>query len=309
MQVHKPTNVKFMAAYPRYEPVIIDSTSIMTYKACPLKYFYRMVLGMAARGEAAPYFPFGSAYHKFREVLERCAATGDTEGAAFVSALAVAMDYGEKHLPKNIQGKWSFLTLGRLKESCGIAFKHWMLERQAGRIKVLQFEQPFALQMKDGKIRAGRADQIVAWAGKNWGRDFKTTSMEQGGKVSPYYKRQLEPNDQFTGYTWGEGKLVGTEIQGQIIEVLLNTAKVGPLIETFTTTRTKGQIERWERDTAFWHSMIDKSREEDHYPMNEKHCFQCEYHSVCLAPSESGQMSQLKSYFKLEPWDCTNVPD
>lgn len=308
MEIHKPQLANFMSAYPRYEPVIIDSTSLMTYKTCPLKYFYRIVLGFTPK-VVPPYFAFGSAYHKFRETLNRCVSSGDSEQQAFVTALEIAMAYGEKHLDPNPPDKWNFLTLGRLKASCAVAFKHWMLERVAGKIKVLQFEQAFTLQMVDGTLRAGRADEIVLWNGKNWGRDFKTTSQDQGGKVSPFYKRSHEPNDQFTGYTWGESKLTGTEVQGQIIEVLMNSKKSGPLIETFTTTRTKGQLERWEREHKFWSAVMEKSRNEDTYPMNEKHCTFCEYHSVCLAPSESGQMSQLKTYFRIEPWDCTNVPD
>ena len=49
----------------------------------------------------------------------------------------------------------------------------------------------------------GRADQIVKWSGKVWGRDFKTSS-----KDGAFYQRQLDPNEQFTGYTYAEGKFV-----------------------------------------------------------------------------------------------------
>src|SRR5215203_2975982 len=59
----------FMPKYNRYEPKIRDSTSIKSWKTCQRKYFYEIVLGFSSR-ETPPYFAWGSAYHKFREVLE-----------------------------------------------------------------------------------------------------------------------------------------------------------------------------------------------------------------------------------------------
>lgn len=300
MQTHDPPLVNFMKAFPRHEPVIMDSTAIMCYKYCPLKYFYRIVLGYAPK-EAAPYLSFGTAYHKFREVLQRAA---DVEKLsvqeAFLKALQEALDYYKKQPQPEINDKWDFLTLDRLQASCTVAFKHWLKERLEGAIKVIAFEQPFTLQLDGDHWIAGRADNIVEWRREPWGRDFKTTSKE-----GPYYARGLEPNFQFTTYTWGESKLTGHKVQGQIVEVLYNSKKNGPSINTYTTTRMQGQLDRWERDTRFWLSLIERSRIEDHYPMNESNCKFCEYHSVCKASSESGQMSQLKTYFKVQPWDCT----
>lgn len=300
MQVHEPSIANFMKGFARYEPTIMDSTAIMTYKTCPLKYFYRIVLGFTPK-ESAPYFGFGTAYHKFREVLQRlCDVEKQSVQEGFLLALESALNYYKKQPQPEINSKWEFLTLDRLEQSCTVAFKHWLKERIEGNIKVVAFEQPFILQLTDKEKIAGRADNIVEWRREPWGRDFKTTSKE-----GPYYSRTLEPNFQFTTYTWGEGKLTGHEVKGQIVEVLYNSKKQGPSINTYTTTRTRGQLARWEKDTLFWLAMIEKSRVEDHYPMNEKHCTFCEYHGVCKAPSESGQMSQLKSYYKVSPWDCT----
>lgn len=314
MEIHTPALANFMAGFKRHEPVIVDSTAMMAYKTCPRKYFYQIVLGFRPKSDA-PYFAFGSAYHKFRETLEHQILLGAKENEAFVTALTIAIAYAEKHLPKQVSDtKWDFLTLERLKASCAEAFKHWLAERIAGKIKVIASEQPFTLQMDDGTWIAGRADQIVEWNRELWGRDFKTSSM-----TGPWYSRGLEPNDQFTRYTWAESKLQGWnpndsttqryQVKGQIIEVLHNSKKDGPRIEVFTTTRTQSQLRRWELEHGFWVQIIKKSRDEDMYPMNEKSCNFCEFHSVCKAPTESGQMSQLKTYFKVQPWDCTNVPD
>jgi hypothetical protein len=314
MEIYKPVKADYMVGFQRHEPVILDSTAMMAYKTCPTLYFFQIVLGFRPKQDA-PYFAFGAAYHKFREHLERFVVEGKTEQEAFLLALQIAVDHAAKHLPSQISDtKWDFLTVERLKTSCGEAFKHWLAERINGKIKVIAYEQPFTLQMDDGTWIAGRADQIVEWNRELWGRDFKTSS-----KTGPWYSRGLEPNDQFTRYTWAESKLRGwnpndpktqpLQVKGQIVEVLFNDKKNGPKIEVYTTTRTQSQLKRWEREHHFWKEMIDKSRDEDMYPMNEKSCSFCPFHSVCKAPTESGKMSQLKTYFKVQPWDCTNVPD
>jgi hypothetical protein len=302
MQVHEPMIQNFMAGYKRHEPVIMDSTAMMQYKACPRMYFYRIVLGFSPK-KAPAYFAFGSAYHKFREVLERDTFAGLTVQEAYLNALDVATKLHAKNPALDDKDKFHFLTTNRLIASCEVAFKHWLMERKQGAIKVIAYEQPFALQLGD-VIIAGRADNIVDWRGLPWGRDFKTST-----KTGPYYERSLEPNDQFTRYTWGESKLTGKDVKGQIIEVVYNTAKEGPRIDTYTTERTPGQLKRWELEHGFWMQQINQSREQDMYPMNEKSCWNCAYHSVCKSRSESGQMSQLKTYFKIEPWDCTKTPD
>lgn len=302
MEVYIPPVVNFMRPFTRFEPVIMDSTAMMTFKACPRKYFYRIVLGFDTKNPP-PYFPFGSAYHRFREHFEKQIRLGAKEQEAFVTALANAEAYADKHLkPQEPGSQWDFMTKARLRASCAEAFKHIMEERVRGKIEVVSFEQPFVLVLEDGTKVAGRADQIVKWNGKLWGRDFKTTS-----KLGPFYQRSLEPNDQFTRYTWAEGLLSQSEVVGQIVEVLYNSKREGPKIETFTTQRTKGQIERWKIEHRWWMDLIEKSRDTDMYPMNEKSCWNCEFHSVCKAPSESGMMSQLKSYFKPKPWNCLNV--
>lgn len=305
MEIHKPETVTFMKTFQRNEPIIMDATAIMTYKTCPLKYFYRIVLGMAPK-ITPPYFAFGTAYHKYREKLEFGIINGLSETQSHTFAVAEAVKYAMNHFSKGtVEAKWSHLTIDLLKKSCNVAFEHWLKERIEGGITVVAFEQPFTLDL-DGYWFAGRADQIIKRKNSQvWGRDFKTTS-----KFTPFYQRGLEPNFQFTGYTWGESKLSHSDVQGQIVEVLVNERQKNNIItkiEPLTTTRTKGQIERWKKDTLLWLSMIDTSRKLDHYPMNEKHCTFCEYHSVCKAPTESGQMSQLRTYFKHQPWDCTKT--
>jgi len=291
----------------------MDSTAVTTYMQCPRKYFYRMVLGYSADVQM-PYFAFGSAYHLFREVLERAYMADPLESNwtdYILAALDAASKYCDKHLkpvddPKN---KWAFMTKDRLIKSCVFAANHWKAEKKSGRITVLSIEQPFQIALPDGRIIAGRADQVINLSGKIWGRDFKTSST-QGN----YYVNSLNPNDQFTRYTYAENKLVGWDesdindrpkVEGQMIEVLFNAKTVGPTLETYPAQRTRSELLMWLKEQEVWHKQMQINRDTDVWPMNTKSCTFCEFRKVCDLPNETSQMSQLKRNYKHSPWDCT----
>lgn len=313
MEIYEGYPKKFMAKLPRHEPVIRDHTAVIHYKKCPRKYFYRIVLGRVPK-ETPPYFAFGGAYHKFREVLEleyKKLTGGSVRVFDDVAGLSACQKGIEAAMQKwnkdgrdpTVGTRFDFMTGDRLLKSCLVAYKHWEKEKRTGAIIVLATEQAFNIQMPDGSATAGRADQIVRWNGRMWGRDFKTSSKDQ-----KYYSRTLDPNDQFTRYTWAEGQLSGEQIQGQIVEVLFNDKKKGPEVYTHIATRSRAQIDRWLVEEAFWNKIMQVAREEDMYPMVEaQECSYCEYHSVCKSSSEHGAMSILENSFNFSPWDCTKV--
>lgn len=315
-QPHPKENRQFMVRFERYEPVILDHTAIITAKKCLRMYFYQIVLGRVTPDEAI-YFAWGNAYHKFRNMLTLNYGFGDNEPAkydqekaidAFTKAANGGMEYWNKHgQDQQVGTRFGFMTKGRLLLSFRAAFKHWEKERQRGQIKVLATEQAFNVQMPDGTHRSGRADEIVRWTGKLWGRDFKTSS-----KDSVFFERTIDPNEQFTGYTYAESKLSGEPIQGQLIEMLFNsnptkTKENGPEIHEFTASRTSWQLMMWEREHMFYKQIIDMAREKDIWPMEEVSCSFCPYHKVCKQNSESSQMYQLETGYKVRPWDNTKV--
>ena len=288
------------------EPKILDSTAIKLYKLCPRKYRWRMIEGYQP-SQTQPYFAFGSAYHLFRELLEQeykqlKTFTDDDLKACFPKPAAAAIQYWTKHGTESIPGtKWDFLNSDRLIKSLHYVMINWIKEKREGKYIVLATEQAFTLEMPDGSFTGGRADQIIKWNGKVWGRDFKTSS-----KLGDFYQRTLEPNDQFTRYTWAESKLAGEKVQGQLVEVLYNTKKEGPKLVPFTTSRTDYQINTWLKENKWWVEAIKRSREENMYPMSENHCPFCEYRSVCTMPGEQSMMQHLKSTFTHSPWNFEN---
>lgn len=339
MEVQVPTKQEFMRKFKRYEPVILDHSAVIQAKQCKRKYFYRIVLGFSPK-VTPQYFGFGSCYHKFREVLEkefmkRNAALKDWVEAyklnpdsagprpqdpmevdvqmqMFGTALQAATDlWKRKKMQDPPAGdRWDFMTQARLLESCATAFKWWQKEKQQGRIEVLAVEQNFIVQLPDGSYTAGKADQIIKWNNKIWGRDFKTSSKEQNS----YFTRTLDPNDQFIRYTFAEAELCGQPVQGQLVEVLYNGKSTkkeqkGPSIHSHISSRSDQQIKQWVKEQMFYNKIFQLMRDEDTYPMEEKSCSFCEYHSVCTKPSEQSQMAKLEAEFKVEPWDCTNRVD
>lgn len=307
---------EFMKKFERYEPLVKDSTAIQALKKCPRLFFYQIVLGRVANNNAI-VLVWGSAYHKFREVLEETYGIGterpvrfDKEKAqqAFAEGARAGLNYFQKNArPIPVGDKFEFMTLPRLIESFKVAYAWWEREKQQGQIEVVASEQPFTLMIKDGSYIGGRADQLVRWHGKLWGRDFKTTT-----KDSAFYARGIDPNDQFTRYTLADSMLTGEPVQGQIVELLYNnkhtkTKKHGPEIIPLTTTRTVEQLEKFEDEQRVINRTLEIYREEDVWPMHEASCAFCPYHSVCTKSTEAGMMAQLEQNFNVRPWDFNKV--
>lgn len=316
MELEEHPLVSFMKRFKRYEPKIKDSHAIKILKQCPRKYFYEIVLGFVST-EKEVVFTWGSAYHKFREVLEKTYGVGPDAPAvydpdramdAMVAATNAGLKFWRKHgQDQEVGSKFAFMTTERLVLSFKKAFVHWTIEKQRGAIEVIAVEQAFNVALRDGSRTSGRFDQLVRWNGGLWDRDFKTTT-----KDASFYARQLAPNDQFTRYPLGMSKLAGEPIQGVLVELLYNanptkTDTKGPTIIELTTTRTESELEQFEKEAAVINRTLEVYRETDTWPMHETACSFCQFHSVCQRGSEAAQMAQLEQHFTVRPWDNTKI--
>lgn len=320
MEMHSAPVKLFMPKYDRFEPIVKDHSAIRLAKECFRLYFFRIVLGRDSK-EAPVHFAWGSAYHKFREVLEKEYGVGHEApktfdlaraDAAFQAALKAGLALWQKKGQEQMPGtRYDFMTGPRLLMSFKVAYEHWKREKGFGRIEVIAVEQVFTVAVGDSEyFTSGKADQIVRWNGKLWGRDWKTSSQDEA-----FFKRNLEPNDQFTRYTYVEGKLAGEPIQGQLVQRMYNAKGTksepmkGPSIDEHTASRTPWQIQEWIKDEIHWRKMLDQCREEDNYPMNEGHCPYCPFHLVCQKPSESAMMTQLESGYAVRVWDPSKADE
>lgn len=316
-EIREHTNIRFMKKFKRYEPMVMDHSAIIQAKTCFRKYFYRIVLGFASKNQAQ-YFGFGSCYHKFREILERRwmadprphekkVMDQDFQMKCFGEAVVAARQLWKSMGMRDpvVGDKWDFQTEARLVESCAVAFKHWQKEKVQNRIEVIAVEQNFVVPLPDGSWRGGKMDQITRWNQKVWDRDFKTSSKEQNA----YFTRTLDPNDQFMGYAYGGQQLSGEPVQGVLVEVLFNAKgtksepKKGPEIHMHLSGRSQTQLQQWEKEQVTFNKTLDVLRQDDVWPMEERSCPFCEYHSVCTRPSEAAQMAKLEAEFVVRPWN------
>ena len=279
----------------------MDSTASKLMKECLRKYFYRIVLGRTPPVNIdPPWFPWGTAIHKFQEIME-------TEG------LAKALVYAATFKPAISEEfkKYSFLDKTRFIKTVNLIVQENVREKSQGALKVIATEQPFNVQLPDGSFIGGRFDQVIDWRGKIWIRDFKTTSKQKS-----YFQRSMDPNDQAMRYLYAatmmhlgpEAFEKGRLIDGVIFQAYYNAATVGPETYPILYTKNNTQVKAWLRDQMFLNARLKESREQDVWPMSEcRSCTFCEYAQVCKMPSEAGMVQILKNNYQFKPWDFTNV--
>ena len=294
------TSRKLLPNFERYEPTSKDSTAVKTFKECPRKYFYRMVLGRTKpEGEWASVFAWGTGLHKF---LEKLYETGDT---------ATSLQEAIRLWKPPTKDKFDFQTKERFIKNCIALSSYYLEEKSKGNIQVLSIEQPFNVEFKDGNIIGGRFDQVVKWNGRVWIRDWKTTS-----KMIQYWKKGLDPNDQAIRYIYAMSCLhFGVDpngypnkvIDGVLFVAIQNMKSKESHIESVGIGKNIGQIRRWVDDQIQVHKMMDACREADVWPMHETNCGFCDYQICCTQSSESGMEFMLRNQFVLSPWKHEEV--
>lgn len=330
MEFQKHEQYKFFPKFERFEPLILDNSAISTFKKCPRMYFFEYVLQY--KEKLSPiFFHFGTAYHKYREVLEiewqklddTLKKDNDALQACNITATTKALEvFGKltKGYDPKFMGKWVYLDKVRLLQSCSAAYAWWHKEKMVGSIVVLAVEQAFNVRIGQSEFFiSGRADQVVKWNGRIWGRDWKTTSEDL-----QWYDRGLNPNHQFTTYSYAINQLNGGDFSfpkcgGIMVEALYNAPRpektskpasaFGPTIRNFTASRTVFDLRDWEQDVIFTLNTIKQAREQDRYPKNETQCKMCKYRSVCTSTSELTQQEKLRLEFSHRIWDNTKTED
>lgn len=323
MELKIPPKVEFFPKCERVEPLILDSSAYLDFKKCARLFFYKIVLGYRPKNSGIQ-FDWGTAYHKFREVLdiEYKKAREGPQGknneycvsAPFHPAYTAAITLWLKLQPKdpNPDEYFGFMTRSRLHESLMFAYKHWIREKQLARIEVLATEQLFNVVVSGKVRRSGKCDQLILRDGIPWARDFKTTT-----KDLEQYQRTVEPNDQFTGYQVASGELSGQFVKGVVVEVLYNRKEhktnrgkspTGPLIVEFTSERSQEQLDQWKKEQVVVEQMIQICRDNDVWPQMDNpfiNCPNCPYHRPCTMSNNDAAEYNLRNYYDFNPHDHT----
>lgn len=352
---------KWTISLPIYTPSeVMDSSTIGEYGRCMRKGFYRYGLRRVFSGapreavieEGSPNadlktktipsnYPiaFGSAYHRYREVVElECEKQGGIKITKEIHliGLQAAMELFDN---PPIGHKYEWLDTGRLISSCNLAFQKIQQEHVSGRIKVTRSEEPFDLELPfticsncghtnwDNSIsneccfkcgillspliprHGGRVDQHILYVqlkNQRMIRDFKTTSYK--GK---YYEEKFDPNLQMQGYAWSGEELSGEEF-GALIETLYNTKNQGPEITQHYVTYSRGQQAAWLASVMMERQFIQTSwsRIEElgylAFPMRTSECSSfggCPYRDGCRSGSAFELNKWLENYTVESHWD------
>ncbi len=297
---------------------VLDNSTIECHMKCPRLAFLQYWLNRKPRGKNFP-MDFGSAYHKYREVLENhfikagksIIESKEAELMGYhAKALMAALDkYPEDPPPDDSK---HYLTAGRLEKTCAVAYEIWKAEKERGKIRVIGVEMAFDLALPSGRRFGGRFDQLVEWKKDLCIRDFKSTSM-----MGRTFASQFEPNHQITGYIWGGIGLSNRKVEGMLIETVYNVTNIGPKIDQFFTTRNDNHIQQWifsiEREIEQMHENHARIDELGYlaFPMRTASCHYfsgCMFRECCTESSGRSMDDWLEHNTVHSIWDFMN-PD
>lgn len=300
-------NKRFMKEFSRHELKNKDHSGLIVAKKCLREYFYKEVINVVPAGEKNIFYPWGTAYHIFRQRLSEYYGYGENEPKnydsekakeAFKKAAREGTEYWMKHgEDQKPDTKYDWYTAERLYSSFKIAFEHWVLERKQGRIKVIAVEQYFNMQLVDGKFVQGRIDEAVIYNNDLWGRDFKTTQ-----KPKDWFEKSLKPNNQVRTYSHGNATLAGRECRGLIIQSMYNAKSTkkeqkGPDVYELMIEVTKDELVQWEIEQTHWNKILEFCRDNDTWPQSEVNCSYCDYQPVCSKPTEAAMVYTLQNKY------------
>lgn len=295
-------------------PPAFDNSILSTHQRCPRRALYEYYLDRAVTAKNWP-IQFGTAYHRFREILDEVYLQNVVRGDAELSDIAdqafdlaweaaLRVEGGFEDPPD--ENRKSYLHEARLRQTCEMAFKRWQEEKATDRVEVLQAEQAFELELPNGEMYTGRMDQIIEWNGDIWVRDFKTTS-----RMGRTYADNFEPNNQMTGYVWAAQELSGQSVDGVWIEVVYNTKRNGPEFHDFLTTRGPQAIREWKEETQYEIEQARQHESDGIFPKRTTACNDyggCPFREACNMGSWRARENWLKTRTVHSHWDPMN-PD
>lgn len=316
-EVYDPPKIKFMPSLPRHELKSKDHSSLIVAKKCLREYFYANVVNLVPAEETNIFYPWGTAYHIFRQRLSELYGYGKNEPTPYdqtkakeafklasKEATAYWMENGED---QKAGSKFDWFTTARLYQSFVKSFEHWVAERKKGQIKVLAVEQYFSIELPDGEYTSGRIDEAILYNGELWGRDYKTTM-----KPEEWFAKGMSPNNQVKTYTYGNAKLAGRSARGIIIQAMYNAKSTkkedkGPLVYEKIIECSDYELNQWEKEQVHWNKILKLCREEDIWPQSEVNCQYCNYQYVCLKSTEASMVHALENKYKIKLRDPARV--
>jgi PD-(D/E)XK nuclease superfamily len=286
-------------------PAVVDSTMISAFRACPQKFFREYIEHWRPK-VLSVHLHAGAAYATGLEAL-RLAFFRDhlPAGEALAAGLhALAKAYGSFECPDD-----SPKSLARMLGALEFYAEAYPLEDEAAtpvqigpdRLGIeFSFVEPLDVshpETGDPILYCGRMDQVVNFAGGQFGEDDKTTSS-----LGASWSKQWDLRSQFTGYCWGCAK-AGIPLQGFLVRGV-SILKTKYDTQQALTYRPPWMIDRWYeqllRDIARMKQCWEAGLWD--YDLSEA-CESyggCTFRKVCLSPDP---VPWLETDFERRRWD------
>ena len=300
--------------------IVIDSTLIKTFRACPQKYNYFNIQHYVPKSrKSAP--SFGIAMHEGIAVFRQMRMSGKRYPEAVEIGQAALQKAYTEHMPLEAQSevmqddRRSITNAIRLYhgfcqhfEPCGYTYTHievpfalWL-----GQIKVpnLDIDGTWSGWILKDVIYTGIIDAVLEFGGLAYVTDIKTTGMN----ITESWLDGFKMDQGLPGYLLAARELLGANTNHAMVHAMWiqkepKSGKGKPLDEYFHTKPLywdEDQLAEWQQNTLRTVGMIEEAKGSNRYIMDfgASSCNSfgvgCDYRNVCsLTPSARPQRLEM----------------
>lgn len=285
-----------------------DSTSLGWYKKCPKYYQYTMLGGWISRSKSI-HLIFGGWYASGVERYAHACAKGMSHEDAVLHMIQWVMENSGIRDAEGVFHPWESgdtlknrYTLVRslvwnVEDRLGTPFQTLILANGKPAVE-LSFSFPLFELEGETIFYSGHMDEVVTFEDREWVKDDKTTK----NALDAHYRQTFSPDNQMSGYTVAGKIVLARPIQG----VLVRAAQIGVNFNRFATfpvPRPQSVLDEWTKDAQI---VIGRAREDalrNHWPMNDKACFGCEFRRVCSVSPSHRDAWLKEDFLQRPPWN------
>lgn len=286
-----------------------------TFKQCPRKYYYSIVLGWVPRDESV-HLKFGLMYHAALECYDKVRARGGshTMGMREATRLAMTQSWDELRVrPWNsdhkYKNRWTLVRsvvwyLDKLAEHDVLETITLANGRPAVELSWRLDLNRVSTQTGESLLLCGHLDKIALWEKAVWIVDHKTSLYA----LDERFFERYSPDNQMSTYSYAGGVCFNQSIQGVIIngvQVLIE----GTRFQRGFVIRTQSQLEEWRTDLDYWLSLAEHCAQVGYWPQNDQTCGLyggCAYRQIC-GKAPSTRELWLKASYTQRSWDPLQV--
>lgn len=289
-------NSSFSSSIPNLQ-VAWDSTSLGTFKECPRKYYFTMVLGRTGHAENV-HLVFGAHYHAALERYDHARSRGMDHEKAQLEAVRYCYEATVVRLPG---GKWrpwnsddKYKNRWTLMRTVVWYLEHFRndplktIQLDDGKPAVeLSFRYEIQRISPDGTpfVLCGHIDRLVEMDSNIYFLDRKTSKYtineDTFNKFTP--DTQMDLYDFSGNVIWKEG------VKGGIIDAAQVAITMSKFQRGFLR-RTPAQREEFYRETVWYLDLAADCAVENNWPANTKSCGNyggCPFRPVCSKGPET----------------------